>query len=109
MGWIDDLRLDAIHGARVLRRDLGFSIVVLTTLAVAIGATVTVFSIVDAWLFKPLSFPNPHRIVIGLAATRERPTEPAVFMPYRSYLAWKERSQSFDVVSAAFRRSYLVS
>ena len=60
------------YGLRLLRRSPGFSAVVLTTLAVGIGATVTVFSIVDAWLLRPLAFPHAERLVIGLAATRGR-------------------------------------
>ena len=107
--WIDDLGRDVAYGFRVLRRNPAFSAVVLATLAAGIGATVTVFSIVDAWLLRPLAFPHADRLVVGLAATRERPAEPAVFLPYRSYLAWKTRSQSFDEVSATFRRSYLMS
>jgi len=107
--WIADLARDAAYGLRLLRRSPVFSAVVITTLAAGIGATVTVFSIVDAWLLRPLTFPNADRLVVGLAATRERPAEPAVFLPYRSYVAWKERSRSFDVVSATFRRSYLIT
>lgn len=106
---IEDLVRDLRHGARLLRRSPAFTAVVLATLALGIGATVTVFSIVDAWLLRPLSFPDAHRLVIGLAATRERPTEPAVFLPFRSYLGWNERSRSFETVSAAFPRAYLMS
>ena len=106
---IDGLARDLVHGSRVLRRNPGFAVIVLATLALAIGATVTVFSVVDAWLLKPLSFPNADRVVIGLGATRERPAEPAVFMLYRTYLGWKEQSRSFEVMSAAFRRAYLMT
>ena len=55
---VDDVARDAVYGLRMLRRRPGFSAIVLTTLAVAIGATVTVFSIVDAWLLKPLACPQ---------------------------------------------------
>src|SRR5262249_4266204 len=103
--WLDDFRRDSTYGLRLLQRSPAFAAVALTTLAVGIGATVTMFSIVDAWLLKPLAFPHADRIVVGLAATRERPTEPAVFLPYRSYPSWKAPSRSFDVVSATFRRS----
>ena len=99
---IDDLRRDLAHGARLLRRAPGFAAVVVTTLAVAIAATVTVFSIVDAWLFRPLNFPESHRLVIAFGANPDRPDEPAVWMPYRAYLGWKEQSRSFASVSAAF-------
>src|SRR5262245_2206689 len=106
--WLEDFLRDSAYGLRSLRRSPAFTIVTLTTLAVGIGATVTMFSIVDAWLLKPLAFPHAERIVVGLAATQERPTEPAVFLPYRSYLALKARSRSFDAVSATFRRSYVM-
>jgi hypothetical protein len=79
----DDLRRDLAHGARVLRRNPGFAAVVLTTLALASALTVTVFSIVDAWLFRPLNFPQADRLVIAFGANPERPSEPAVWMPYR--------------------------
>lgn len=109
LSMIDDVGRDLTHGARLLRRSPGFAAVVLTTLAVAIGATVTVFSTVDAWLLRPLNFPGADRLVIGLAATVERPNEPAVFLPYRAYLAWKDESRAFASVSAAFPRAYLIT
>ena len=102
---VDDFARDLKHGARLLRRNPGFAAVVLTTLAIAIGATVTVFSIVDAWLFTPLRFPQSDRLVIAFAAQPNRPAEPAVWLPYRSYLAWKERSRTLTSVSAAFVRA----
>jgi predicted permease len=106
---IDDFRRDMAHAVRLLRRNPGYAALVASTLAVAIAATVTVFSIVDAWLFKPLSFPQADRLVIAFAASPDRPSEPAVWMPYRAYLAWHERSRSFTSVSAAFFRNVTVT
>ena len=106
---IDDLRRDLAHGARLLRRNPGFAAVVLGTLAVAIAATVTSFSIVDAWLFRPLNFPQADRLVIAFAASPDRPSEPAVWMPYRAYLGWKDQSRSFTSVSAAFFNAVTVT
>jgi putative ABC transport system permease protein len=99
---MDDFLRDLKHALRVLRRNPGFAATVLVTLAIAIGATVTVFSIVDAWLFRPLRFPDAQRLVIAFAAQPNRPTEPAVWLPYREYLEWKARSRSFASISAAF-------
>jgi predicted permease len=101
---IDDFVQDLAHGARLLRRNPGFTTTVLTTFAIAIGATVAVFSIVDAWLLRPLNFPESDRLVIAFAARPERPTEPAVWLPYRVYDASKDRSRSFASLSAAFVR-----
>ena len=66
MTFLSDVTRDLQHGLRLLRRAPGFTTVVLTILAVAIGASVTVFSIVDAWLLRPLTFPDANRLVVGL-------------------------------------------
>src|SRR5262245_55419942 len=60
---VDDFWRDLGYGARLLRRNTGFACVVLATIAIASGAVVTVFSIADAWLFRPLSFPAADRLV----------------------------------------------
>jgi putative ABC transport system permease protein len=104
LAFFDDLTRDLTYAARTLRRNRGFAAIVLTSLAIAIGAVVTVFSIVDAWLLRPLNFPHPDRLAIAFAAQADRPAEPAVFLPYRVYLGWKERSGSFESLSAAFPR-----
>lgn len=101
---LDDFSRDLAHGVRLLRRNPGFAAVIVATLAVAMAATVTVFSIVDAWLWRPLNFPDANRLVIAFAAAPETPTEPAVWLPYRAYLGWKEQSRSFTSISAAFFR-----
>jgi hypothetical protein len=101
----DDFARDLSHGARLLRRNPAFSIVVVATLAVAIGAAVAVFSVVDAWLFRPLNFPDAERLAIAFAARPERPNEPAVWLPYRAFLGWKERSRSLCGLMPALRAS----
>lgn len=100
----DDFRRDVRQGVRLLRRSPGVTTVVLCTLAIAIGAAVTAFSITDAWLFRPLRFPAANRLVVAFMAMSARPTEPAVWMPYRAYLSWKDSSRSFSSVSGAFFR-----
>jgi predicted permease len=98
--FIRDLR----YGLRLLRGQPGFTAVVVATLAIATGASVTVFSLTDAWLVRPLNFPRPERLVVAFAARPEQPSEPAVWLPYRTYLAWKDSSRSFTSLSAAFVR-----
>jgi len=84
---LPDLARDLRHACRLLRRSPTFTIVVVATLAVAIGASVTTFSILDSFLLRPLNFPRADRLAVGLYAARERPTEPAVFVLYRDYLS----------------------
>jgi predicted permease len=103
---IDDLRRDVRHAGRLLRRNPVFATIVVCTLAVAIGAAVTVFSITDAWLFRPLPFPNADRLTVAFAATTARPSEPAVWMPYRVYLAFKDSARTFSsLAGAAFQEA----
>src|SRR5262245_2206391 len=102
MSFVDDFVRDLRYAARLYLRSPGFTVVVLATLAIAIGATVSIFGIVDAWLVRPLNFPEADRLVVAFAARPERPREPAVWLPYRAYRGWKYLSQSFESVSGAF-------
>ena len=70
---LDDCIRDIRHGLRLLWRNPAFAAVVLGTLGVAMGATLTMFSVVDAWMVKPLNFPQADRLVVAFAATPERP------------------------------------
>src|SRR6185436_8776078 len=71
----DEFRADLRQGLRLLRRAPAVTAVVLLTLGVAIGGTVTTFSITDAWLFRPLHFPSADRLVVAFMATAAKPTE----------------------------------
>jgi predicted permease len=70
--WIDELRQDLRYGVRMLRKSPVFTLVVVMTLGLGIGATTAVFSVVDRILFRALPYPHADRIVsVGLIQSLE--------------------------------------
>lgn len=61
MGWWSDMR-QAVRG---LRLRIGFAATVVTTVALAVGATTSVFTVVNGVLLKPLDFEEPDRLVLA--------------------------------------------
>ena len=88
-----DLR-DALKS---LRRDGAYAATVVLTLALTIGATTAVFSIVDGVLLRPLAYRESQRLVV-VQETVERMNSlyPAVPANPRHFAEWRERSRSFE-------------
>lgn len=60
----DELIRQTRYAARLLRKSPGFTLTVLLTIAVCLGANITVFAAVHAILLRPLPFTNPERLVL---------------------------------------------
>jgi hypothetical protein len=61
--WFDHLRQDARDAARQVRRNPAFSLAIIVTLALGIGLTTAIYSVVNAVLLKPLAYRHPDRMV----------------------------------------------
>jgi len=95
----DGLRQDIAFGARMLRRQPGFTAVALLALALGIGANTAIFSIVDAVLWRPLPYPSPNDV---LSLGEQRPSENRVHGPVApaDFYDWRSDNAAFAAMAA---------
>src|SRR4051812_14153567 len=62
--WLTSLVSDIRYGVRTLLRQPGFVVASVLTLALGIGASTTIFSVINATILKPLAFPDSQRLVL---------------------------------------------
>ena len=77
---LDDSLRDLRHGVRVLRRAPGFTAAALATLALGIGATSAIFSVVRTVMLEPLPYRDPSRIVAVWETNRGGTTRNVIAM-----------------------------
>lgn len=93
---MQSLLQDLRYGARMLLKNPGFTAIAVLTLALGIGATTAIFSVVNAVLLRPLPYPEADRLLTveqqypdGLAGAGEP-----------KFLFWREQSRSFESMAA---------
>jgi putative ABC transport system permease protein len=91
---LEDSVRDIRHGMRVLRRAPGFTASALATLALGIGATSAIFSVVRTVMFEPLPYHEPDRIVTVWETNRGGAVR-NVIAP-ANFVAWRERTRTLD-------------
>jgi hypothetical protein len=104
LGWVDDLMNDIRFAARVLRRNPAFSIAVVITLALGIGANTAIFSVVNAVILRPLPYADPDRLFSIWTVPASTPTDrnPTSYPDIRD---WEAQNSVFTGIGAyAFNR-----
>jgi len=99
--WVADLWRDFRYAARSLRRSPGFTVTVIVTLALCIGANTAIFSVIDATLLHPLPYPEPGRLVEIVTHFRYHGEE--TDQRYQTNATWElVRDHASELDSAAY-------
>jgi predicted permease len=97
--WLEDAWQDFRYALRALQQKPGFAVVALLTLALGIGATTIMFTLVNGVLLKPLPFPEPQRLIAVYGQSAE--WNAALFgkqnLAYLDFLDCAEASRSADL------------
>src|SRR5436309_6123222 len=91
---LEDSLRDLRHGVRMLRRAPAFTVAALATLALGIGATSAIFSVVRTVMLDPLPYREPDRIV-AIWETNRGATSRNVIAP-ANFVAWRERTRTLE-------------
>jgi putative ABC transport system permease protein len=91
---------DLLFGLRMMRKNPGFTLVVVLTLALGIGAAATMFGIVNAVLLRPLPYPNASRVAViqELARLRNRPEPELVSVSWQDYQDWRKQIAGIEAL-----------
>jgi len=81
---------------RVLKRSPGFTLTVVITLSIGVGATCAMFTVVDRVLLRPIPFNDPSRLVVVSESGKRGPANGT---PYLDIAQWQQRSRAFKQIS----------
>jgi putative ABC transport system permease protein len=98
--WLNDLRQDIVYGARMLRRNPGFTVVALASLGLGIGANTAILSVIDTVLRDRLPIPRDDRVVVLRTFPLDSPSQ-ETHARILDYFAWRDQTRSFTVMGAA--------
>jgi putative ABC transport system permease protein len=97
--FMQTLLQDLRYGWRMLMKNPGFTLIVVITLALGIGANTAIFSVVNAVLLRPLPFHDPDRLVL-VWQTSMQSSFPQLPFSFPNYTDLKEQNQVFEQLGA---------
>lgn len=96
---LDEITQDFSFAIRLMRKEPWLSTAAILSLAVGIGATTTIFTIINGVLLKPLPYPEPERLVSIAQRHAQYGTELAT-LP--DFIDWRERNSTLSAIGGAW-------
>ena len=96
--WFEDLAQDIRYGARVFRRNPSFTGAAILSMALGIGASTAIFTLVDATMLKPLPVKEPERLVELLNNTGNNP--PGNAFSYQALVHLQEHANTVEIIAS---------
>jgi predicted permease len=93
------MKRDFQYAVRMLKRQPGFTAIALLTLALGIGATTAIFSVVNAVVLRPLPFPQSERLVLLFENNHQRGWATFSVAP-ANFVDWARESRTFESMVA---------
>ena len=100
---LDTLRQDIRFAWRAYAKAPGFTAIVVATLALGIGASTAIFSVVNGILLRPLPFADPGRL---MWINETNGARAPISISWPNYLDWKARTRSFDTLAVSRASSF---
>jgi putative ABC transport system permease protein len=97
--WADHLRRDLRYAFRVLRKSPQLSLIAIVTMALGIGATSAIFTVVNAVLLRPLPYPEPDRLLMCVQHHTQFGNETVTLPDYQD---WRAQSTRFETLGGAW-------
>jgi len=98
--WLEDLWRDLRYGARTLWRSPGFAATAILVMALGIGATTSLFTIVRSVLLKPLPFRDPDKLVMLYEHYRQQSAYPYNVVSPADFRDWRAQTHGFQDMGA---------
>ncbi len=101
ISFLETLWQDIRYGLRTMRKTPGFTIVAVLTLALGIGATTAIYSVVSPLVLEPLPFRDPSQLVTVLETNKGEGLDWLSVTP-SNFLEWQRRSTAFESMTGFY-------
>jgi predicted permease len=101
--WLEEFLQDLRYGARLLRKNPGFTLVAVLTLAIGVGANTAIFSVVNGVLLNPLPYPHAEQLV---TLHESKPNFEFGSISFPNFRDWRKDNRTFSSMAISRRFAF---